>query len=133
MRISEQTYTRVVSFVRQITNDCTTCMRRCTENCERCRSTWAKSILADIEADAGGGAGEVDYSLEARVERILKTLREYDGPLMSQDIDLGDMCSPQLKMWTLKRLVRRGVVCRKAFSRKGKVFYRYRLSKKESK
>lgn len=110
-----RTEQRVVAFVRSVADKCTTCMRRSEETCRNCVSMWANSVLIDIEADRDGKSKHIDYSLGARSERIMTALMRANRPLFSSEIDLGGICSMQLKYWTLKKMCKLKKIVRKAY------------------
>ena len=124
---------RVVAFVRAIASRCRTCLHRREENCARCDSRIAARLLRDIELDIA--IPQKDYSLFSRMSLIKETLRRAAKPLLSSEIKLDGLCSNQLKQWTLKRMMRIGVIDRRlAFkTRSGYCVYRYFLRKKETK
>lgn len=126
MAFSPATEQRVLAFVTKIANICSTCLRRSDENCYHCQSCWANSILADIKADIRGGTQTMDYSLYTRMEKILSIIEKSGKPILSKDINLEGLCSFQLKLWTLKHMVKIGLLTRKvAFRRGNRKFYRY--------
>lgn len=123
---------RVVAFVRVIANRCKSCLRRMEENCAHCDSRTATRLLKDIELDIA--VPPKDYSLFARMQLIAEALGRADKPLLSSQIDLDGLCSNQLKQWTLKRMMRIGVIGRRLAFRtnSGYCVYRYFL-KQETK
>ena len=126
---------RVVAFVRTIANRCKFCLRRREENCSRCDSRQAVRLLRDIELDIY--VTQKDYSLFARMQKISEILKKSATPLLSSQIDLDGLCSNQLKQWTLKRMLRIGVICRRqrSLTANGYRTYCYYLkpNKKETK
>lgn len=131
--MTQEIENRVVAFVRVIANRCCTCLYRRVENCERCDSRTATRLIRDIELDVA--VPPKDYSLFARMKLIVDGLKRAKRPLLSSEIVLDGICSNQLKQWTLKRLIRLGVVGRRrAFkTRTGYQVYRYFLTTKETK
>jgi len=123
---------RVVAFVRVIANRCHTCLRRREENCQHCDSRTATQLLKDIELDIA--VPPKDYSLFTRMSLIAESLKRAGKPIFSLEIDIDGLCSNQLKQWTLKRMMRIGVIGRRlAFkTRTGYCVYRYFL-KQETK
>lgn len=123
---------RVVAFVRVIANRCHTCLRRREENCQHCDSRTATRLLKDIELDIA--VPQKDYSLFTRMSLIAENLKRAGKPIFSSEIDIDGLCSNQLKQWTLKRMMRIGVIGRRlAFkTRTGYCVYRYFL-KQETK
>ena len=123
---------RVVAFVRVIANRCHTCLRRREENCQHCDSRTATRLLKDIELDIA--VPQKDYSLFTRMSLIAESLKRAGKPIFSSEIDIDGLCSNQLKQWTLKRMMRLGVIGRRlAFkTRTGYCVYRYFL-KQETK
>lgn len=123
---------RVVAFVRMIANRCKDCLRRIEENCRECDSFIAGRLIKDIEADIA--VPPTDYSLFSRMARIAEILGRINKPIFSSEIDLGVTCSNQLKQWTLKRMMRIGIVgrCLAFKTRSGYCVYRYFL-KQETK
>lgn len=122
---------RVIAFVRVIANRCYTCLRRREENCAHCDSRTATRLLKDIELDIA--VPSKDYSLFARMQLIAEALGRSSKPLLSSQIELDGLCSNQLKQWTLKRMMRIGVIGRRlAFKTKsGYCVYRYFLKPEE--
>ena len=123
---------RVVAFVRVIANRCKSCLRRNEENCQHCDSRTATHLLRDIELDIA--VPQKDYSLFTRMSLIADSLKRAGKPIFSSEIDIDGLCSNQLKQWTLKRMMRIGVIGRRlAFkTRTGYCVYRYFL-KQETK
>ena len=123
---------RVVAFVRVIANRCYTCLRRREENCQHCDSRTATRLLKDIELDIA--VPQKDYSLFTRMSLIAESLKRAGKPIFSSEIDIDGLCSNQRKQWTLKRMMRIGVIGRRlAFkTRTGYCVYRYFL-KQETK
>lgn len=126
--MTQETEKRVVAFVRVIANRCCTCLYRRDENCSRCDSRTATRLIRNIELDVA--VPPKDYSLFARMKLIVDGLKRAKRPLLSSEIVLDGICSNQLKQWTLKRLIRLGVVGRRsAFkTRTGYQVYRYFLT-----
>ena len=124
---------RVVAFVRVIANRCHNCLHRSDEKCIHCDSRTAKRLLKDIELDIA--IPPRDYSLFARMQLITEALARSAKPLLSSQIDIGGLCSNQLKQWTLKRMIRIDVIGRRlAFrTRSGHCVYRYFLKQEETK
>ena len=118
---------RVVAFVRIIANRCRTCLHRREENCQHCDSRTATQLLKDIELDIA--VPQKNYSLFTRMSLIAESLKRAGKPLLSSEIHLDGLCSNQLKQWTLKRMMRIGVIGRRfAFkTNSGYCVYRYYL------
>lgn len=130
----ENTERRVIAFVNSVAGRCTKCLHRNEENCRGCLSLWANSILTDIEADRDGLSKDVDYSIGARTAKIIMALTRAKRELLSREIDLGGICSFQLKLWTLKKLCKRGILGRRvATSKNGRRTYYYFLKSKTDK
>lgn len=131
--MTQEIENRVVAFIRVIANRCCTCLCRREENCARCDSRTATRLIRDIELDVS--VPKKDYSLFARMNIIVDCLKRANRPLLSYEIVLDGICSNQLKQWTLKRMIRLGVVGRsRAFkTRTGYQVYRYFLTTKETK
>lgn len=131
--MTQEIENRIVAFVRIIANRCYACLYRREENCSRCDSRTATRLIRDIELDVA--VPPKDYSLFARMKLIVDGLKRAKRPLLSSEIVLDGICSNQLKQWTLKRLIRLGVVGRRrAFkTRTGYQVYRYFLTTKETK
>lgn len=124
---------RMVAFVRSVAGECAGCMRRTEANCRSCRAKFAQALMRDIHA-AMGKADPIDYSLAARMHRIVSAIESANRPLTAPEIDLGGTCSFQLKYWTLTYMVRKGVLSRTVAFRRGKSrkkYYRYFLRKKK--
>ena len=120
---------RVIAFVRVIANRCYPCLHRREENCAHCDSRTATRLLRDIEADIA--VPPKDYSLFARMQLIAEALGRSTKPLLSSQIELDGLCSNQLKQWTLKRMMRIGVIgrCLAFRTRSGYCVYRYFLKR----
>ena len=105
---------RAIAFIRTIGNRCAGCVHRDEDNCRRCISRWANEILSDYERDmaASPDARSHDYSLAARMVRITDCLIKAKRPLLASDIDTRDICSKQLKSWTLKLMLDQGRIRR---------------------
>lgn len=124
----QNTERRVIAFVNSVASRCTKCLHLNEENCRGCLSLWANSILTDIEADRDGLSKHIDYSIGARTSKIIMTLTREKRELLSREIDLGGICSFQLKLWTLKKLCKRGILGRRvATSKNGRHTYYYFL------
>lgn len=109
--MTDEIENRVVAFVRVIANRCCTCLYRREENCSRCDSRTATRLIRDIELDVA--VPPKDCSLFARMARIAEILGRSTKPIRSSEIDLDGLCSNQLKQWTLKRMMRIGVIGRR--------------------
>ncbi|MBO7688651.1 MAG: hypothetical protein J6V72_19895 [Kiritimatiellae bacterium] len=126
--ITSEVEKRAIAFIRTVGNRCMVCLRRSDENCSNCISRWANSILRDIDKSA-----PVDYSLAARMMLITDALANAEGPLGSHEIDLRKYCTPQLKRWTLLRMVAKGKIKRTVVDPGAKKpCYRYELITKET-
>ena len=125
--MTEATEKRAVAFIRTVGNRCMSCLRRSKENCANCISSWANSILHDIENDS---PQKMDYSLAARMMMITGALKKSDRPLASHEIHLADYCTKQLKYWTLSAMVRKGWLERHRSTVDGRDVYLYSLSKR---
>lgn len=120
--MNPQNERRALAFIRTVANRCERCLHRSEERCRNCLAHWANSILRDIEAESN----TIDYSLGARMLRILSVLDESDRPLKSSEINLTGLCSRQLKRWTLRKMLTRGMVTREATTdAKGRMVYVY--------
>ena len=128
--MTQEIENRVVAFVRVIANRCKSCLRRIEGRCYECDSFKAERLLRDIELDIA--VPPKDYSLFARMQLIAEALGRADKPLLSSQIDLDGLCSNQLKQWTLKRMMRIGVIGRRLTFRtnSGYCVYRYFLKQK---
>lgn len=130
--MTQHTEDRVVAFVRVIAGRCRVCLRRRPENCQRCDSSIANRLMRDIETDRR--LPPKDYSLFTRMALIAEILKNRaPRPLLATEINLEGLCSNQLKNWTLKRMIRNGIVGRHlAFTTDtGYRVYRYFLLKKQ--
>lgn len=119
--MNPETEKRAIAFIRTVGNRCTACLRRSKENCANCISSWANSILRDIENEK---PPEIDYSLAARVMMITGALQKSNRPLASHEIHLADYCTKQLKYWTLRRMMRWGMIDRDRSRPDGAWLYR---------
>lgn len=105
---------RVMAFLRLFGDDCTHCYRKSGTNCYGCRASMAKNILRDIEAEGNcKESAAPDYSLYARMEIIKTALRKAGRPMRSNEIKLSSVATPQLKCWTLLRMISKGVIGRR--------------------
>ena len=121
---------RVIAFLNLFDGDCKSCLRKSSYSCSNCRASTAKSILAQIKAeqkqkDANQQQFVPDYSLYARMAIILMKLKTAGRPLRFGEINLTS-CSPQLKLWTLMRMIRMGTIERRREGRN----YLYSLTTK---
>lgn len=110
--MTPSTERRAIAFIRTIANRCERCLHRSEERCRGCVSQWANEIMADYERESGAASASVDYSLAARRIRILDAIQTAGRPLLAAEIDLSDVCSTQLKEWTLLRMIRVGQLAR---------------------
>lgn len=108
--MTEELERRTVAYLRHVVDACKSCTR--TAYCSDCERGWAKVILRDIDISRGP-VQEIDYSLEERVRRINEILAKADRPLTFGEIDIRDLCSRQLKYWTICGLVRTKRIIRK--------------------
>lgn len=131
--MTQETEKRVIAFVNTVAGQCTSCFRRAEANCRNCLSMWANSVLTDIEAERDGKPQGIDYSYGARCRKILMILTRERRELTSKEIQLDGLCSPQLKLWTLNRLVRRGLIGRRLVhkTRSGYCVYSYFLKREK--
>ena len=115
------------SFISSVVNECRSCLRRNDENCKSCFARTAKVILREMKIDET--AAPIDYSLYARMKKITDILSDAGRPMLSRDIRLDPgICSFQLKLWTLKHMVKIGVLGRKvAFKKNSRCNYFYFL------
>lgn len=106
---------RVIAFLKLFDNDCKGCLRRSSYTCGNCRATTAKSILAEIKAQQKqvDETSDRDLSLYVRMSIIMNRLNAAGRPLRSEEIVLSSAVSPQLKAWTLVRMVRKGKIDRR--------------------
>jgi predicted transcriptional regulator len=94
----------------------------------------ANSILLDMSAEMSHSTKIIDYSLAARVLKILSALIRAQQPLLSKSINLDHICSNQLKQWTLKSMIHSGLIRRKfAFKTEDKKIYQYSITNKGKK
>lgn len=133
--MTELTEKRIIAFLRSFANRCPSCLRRNPDNCFNCPASAAKNIIATYEQEAKSDAqAEVDYSLAAREKMIIEALTKADKPLTAHQIDLHDLCTAQLKHWTLKRMMRYNLIVRiKVRDRFNRVHWGYLLNNKETK
>lgn len=99
-----------LAFVRSVANLCDHCFRR-GDACKECFSATARRLLAQVEKDERAERSP-DYSIAYRMARIENCLRSLSHPIPSSLIKTDDICSRQLKHWTLKHLVRLGRISR---------------------
>lgn len=112
--MKEDVARRALAFVNTVAGRCSSCLKRNGENCGRCLAAWANEIMGDYEKgfSAAATGGEIDYSLAARMACIVSAIDKAGRPLRSREIDLDGICSWQLKWWTLRRMVRTGMLVR---------------------
>lgn len=133
--MTDFTEKRIMAFLRTFADRCSLCLRRDPANCYDCPANTAKNIIAAYEQEAKSDAqAEVDYSLSAREKMIIEALTKADKPLTAHQIDLHDLCTAQLKYWTLKRMMRYNLIARiKVRDRFNRVHWGYLLNNKETK
>ena len=103
--MTEANIRHTLGFLKSLVGQCANCMRR--HDCDNCFVKTAKFILHSIEADANAAVfGSPDYTIAYRMAKIEDILRAAGRPLMSSQIDTRDICSKQLKYWTLNKLMR---------------------------
>ena len=123
--MNQNTINRAVAFIRTMANQCYTCFRRSEENCSHCFCRQASFLIREIELDQRNAP--IDYSLYARMNFIREALK--DGEKSSRDIDTRKLCSMQLKLWTLKKMIRLGIVSRRPlYEKDGRTYYAYSLT-----
>lgn len=127
--MTEANEKRAIAFIRTVGNRCMTCLRRNEENCRNCISSWANSILRDIDSEA---RSEIDYSMAARMMMIVDCLVKSGRPLLSAEIDLKKYCTKQLKRWTLLKMIQTGRIGRERTHLKNPKRYAYRYFLKPS-
>lgn len=71
-----------------------------------------------------------DLSFYARQMKVIDILSAAKRPMYSYEIDLKDFCTPQLKYWTIRKMVKRGML--KAIRRDGECHYLYTAQKKRN-
>lgn len=116
--LKEDVARRAIAFVNTVAGRCASCLKRNDGNCARCLAAWANEIMADYEKNrlSAAGGGEIDYSLAARMARIVSAIGRAGRPLRSREIDMDGTCSWQLKWWTLRRMVRTGMLVREGIA-----------------
>ena len=134
--MDEKVEQRLVAFVRMLAGKCANCLRRDQTNCRMCICGDAQALMRDVNASEKPQA-PVDYSLYARMKKILEVLETAGRPLMAKDINISDICSYQLKNWTINKMVSLGMIGKKfayrAKTRKRiKEYYYYYIQKKDS-
>jgi hypothetical protein len=130
--VNQNVEKRMISFINTAADRCRHCLRKSPTTCEKCESSWAQSIMTDILATATENTP--DYSLAYRMKLIRTRLQHANRPLLASEIHLDGLCSMQLKYWTLRYMVRKGVLIRTVAFRRGqsrKKYYRYFLRKKK--
>lgn len=133
--MNELTEKKAIAFISSIAQKCKSCLRRSPDNCRDCLSQWATDIMADYNADKQSQRHvQPDYSLSARMMRICNAIEIAKHPLSADQIDLQDLCTPQLKLWTLKHMCERGILGRRRLKdnseRKGNSQYGYFIANK---
>jgi len=129
--MNEQNQQRCTAFLRQVANNCDGCYRGNLERCRTCAATVAKNILRAIASETV--VAPVDYSLAARMDIILAALgKASPEPLFAYQIDLANLCTAQLKRWTLHHMIHLGFVGQRLHHKKksGYSVYRYFLTPK---
>lgn len=104
------------SFINSIVNQCRGCLRRNELNCSSCFAGTAKIIMKEMSNDEN--ETPIDYSLFARMKKITDIVASANRPILSREIDLEGTCSFQLKLWTLKHMVKIGILGRKVACKK---------------
>lgn len=130
--VNENVEKRMISFINTVADRCRRCLRKQPEACEKCESSWAQSIMTDLFSTSTNSTP--DYTLANRMKLICARLLHARRPLLASEIHLDGLCSMQLKYWTLKYMVRKGVLARAVAFRRGKTrkkYYRYFLRKKK--
>ena len=121
--------TKVVAFVRAVAGRYKNCYHRVDAYCRGCYSRAAADLLVEIKKTAGEGQPRPDRSLPSRIARIRSQLLASSRPVRSSEIDLPDV-SPQLKHWTLSRMVRLGFIVKRLVQRHP-VRYSYTITTKK--
>lgn len=120
---------RATAFIRSIADRCANCFRRSQDNCRECPAHWAKQLLNEITIESAQSKAKVDYSLHARIIKILAILTQAGKPIHSKAIKI-KTCSCQLKMWTLKNMIKHSLIQR---CPDDNGFYRYTTTSKGKK
>lgn len=132
--MTDLTEKKAIAFINSIALRCKSCLRRTPDNCRDCLSQWAADIMADYNADKRSQKhAQPDYSVSARMMRIVDALKAAKRPLPSDAIDLADLCTPQLKQWTLQMMIRKGILGRRLLADgegKGNSQYGYYIADK---
>lgn len=132
--MTRETERRVIAFVRSFAQMCSTCLRRDNGDCAGCPSAWARRLMHEVAMDERP-MPEIDYSFYTRTKKILAILNRSSRPMMASEINLRDLCSAQLKFWTLNQMVLNGTLGKEvayvAKSRgRRKTYFRYYIKKR---
>lgn len=112
--MTEQTESRAIGFINTIASRCNSCLRRDPQNCRNCLSQWATEIMKSYHADKRAASNhQPDYSMSARMMRIVDMLKKAKDAVPCDKIDLEGLCTPQLKQYTLKVMMRKGIIGRR--------------------
>ena len=129
--MTETTQLRAVGFIRTLANHCP-CVYKSEDRCRDCYFGIAKTIIKDIDREAACATPEIDYSYYARQKMIVEILAKAAKPLLANEINLGGICSMQLKYWTLQNMIRKGRLGRKfAYAKNERKYFRYYLKQQK--
>ena len=99
-----------IAFMHHLTDACKSCLR--TYNCPNCSINTAKALLKRKD-EIGSQHRKSDKpinQIKIRSREILGILGKAGKPLRARDIKLQSTSSRNIKWWTLKRLVNKGLV-----------------------
>lgn len=128
--MNPQNQQHCTAFLRQVANNCDSCFRGHSDRCRTCAATIAKNLLRDIASEK---VSAPDYSLAHRMTRIIDALgKASPTPLFAYQINLSELCTSQLKRWTIHHLINLGLVGQQLHHTKksGYSVYRYFLTQK---
>lgn len=114
--LPQDLYAVVRAFVRTVAGGCGSCLRRNMGYCDSCTARAAAALGRRMdEATAADRPPEPPHelSLVERFDCVLAQIRRADRPLASAEIDLRAHCSKEMKAWTLRMMVLRGLLVRR--------------------
>ena len=108
-RVTEEVQRLAESFIRCLARECKSCFRRSETNCSGCYCRTACYIAARMDGQYAEPRTE-ESALVVRTRRILEILERAGRPLRANEIDVSDLCTKQVKFWTLGRMARHGTI-----------------------
>ena len=99
-----------MAYLRHLCDACRGCLK--TYNCPNCLIGTAKNLVRMKEEIGMRQVGRPKDPVEVRQKEILNILRKADRPLRAREIRLQSTASRNVKWWTLKRMVGKGLICK---------------------